>query len=60
MKILGIDLAGKQENPSGIAVLVGNNMKLFTCYYDTEILDFIDELKPAIIVNRCSIITAQG
>jgi hypothetical protein len=32
MKILGIDLAGKQENPSGLAILAGNKMKLFTSY----------------------------
>jgi hypothetical protein len=50
MTILGIDLAGKQENPSGIAILDGNKMKLFTSYSDDEILDLVDEVKPQVIV----------
>ena len=60
MKILGIDLAGKQENPSGLAVLVGNNMKLFTCYSDNEIFDLIDELKPDIIVIDAPLSLPKG
>jgi hypothetical protein len=44
MKIIGIDLAGKQENPSGIAILNGNKIKLLTIYSDNEILDLINEL----------------
>ena len=50
MKILGIDLGGKQENPSGIAVLEENSLKLFTIYTDNEIFDLIKELKPYFIV----------
>jgi hypothetical protein len=50
MKIIGIDLAGKQENPSGIAILNGNKIKLLTIYSDNEILDLINEFKPQVIV----------
>jgi uncharacterized protein len=60
MKILGIDLAGKQENPSGLAVLVDNNMKLFTCYSDNEILDLTNELKPDIIVIDAPLSLPKG
>jgi hypothetical protein len=33
MKILGIDLRGKQENPCGIAVLEENSLKLLIMKY---------------------------
>jgi predicted nuclease with RNAse H fold len=60
MKILGIDLAGKQENPSGLAILVGNKMKLFTSYADNEIFDLIDELKPQVIVIDAPLSLPKG
>ncbi len=60
MKILGIDLAGKQENPSGLAILAGNKMKLFTSYADNEIFDLIDELKPQVIVIDAPLSLPKG
>ena len=50
MKILGIDLAGKDENPSGICYLENDQMDLFTIYTDEDILECINELKPLLIV----------
>jgi uncharacterized protein len=60
MKILGIDLAGKQENPSGIAVLEENSLKLFTSYADNEIFDLIEELKPSVIVIDAPLSLPKG
>jgi hypothetical protein len=60
MTILGIDLAGKQENPSGIAILDGNKMKLFTSYSDDEILDLVDEVKPQVIVIDAPLSLPKG
>ncbi|MGB9200020.1 DUF429 domain-containing protein [Methanobacterium sp.] len=60
MIILGIDLAGKKENPSGVAILNGNNMKLFTIYYDDEILDLINRLKPDVIVIDAPLSLPKG
>jgi uncharacterized protein len=50
MKILGIDLAGKKENPSGICILEENKMDLSTIYRTVDILNLINELNPCVIV----------
>lgn len=60
MKIIGIDLAGKKENPSGIAILDGNIMKLVTSYSDNEILDLIYEFKPYVIVIDAPLSLPKG
>ncbi len=60
MKILGIDLAGKQENPSGLAILEGNKLKLSTIYTDNELYDLIDELKPSVIVIDAPLSLPKG
>ncbi len=60
MKILGIDLAGKQENPSGIAILDDNKLKLLTFYSDNEIFDLIVELKPHVIVIDAPLSLPKG
>ncbi len=60
MKILGIDLAGKQENPSGVAFLVDHKIKLFTRYDDKEILDLINDLKPQVIVIDAPLSLPKG
>ena len=55
MKILGIDLAGKPENPTGISILnVSDNLKIlhiqFDVFYeDEEILKEIDRINPFLI-----------
>ena len=61
MKILGIDLAGKQENPSGVAFLVDHKkINLFTRYDDKEILDLINDLKPQVIVIDAPLSLPKG
>jgi len=50
MKILGIDLAGKEENPTSISIFDRYKMDLSTIYTDQDILKLIDELKPTVIV----------
>ena len=49
MKIMGIDLAGKEENPTGICTL--NNHKLFlkTLHLDEGILEEIKKVNPNLI-----------
>ena len=60
MKILGIDFAGKQENPSGIAILNEDGMKLFTCFTNNEIFEVVDELNPHIIVIDAPLSLPKG
>jgi predicted nuclease with RNAse H fold len=60
MKILGIDLAGKQENPSGIAILDGNKMDLLTIYTNKEIFDLVDELKPYVTIIDAPLSLPKG
>lgn len=60
MKILGIDLSGKEENPSGICVFDGDNLDLFTIYNDTNILEVINELKPSLIIIDAPLSLPKG
>jgi predicted nuclease with RNAse H fold len=46
--IIGIDLAGKQKNPTGWAVLKNKMMETALVYTDKEILEKIAYTKPAI------------
>jgi hypothetical protein len=47
--IIGIDLAGKKENPTGWALWKGKNLKAGLLYADNELLEGIIQSKPAII-----------
>ena len=49
LKILGIDLAGKSKNPTGICILKEDNIILKTVKEDKEILEIANTLKPDII-----------
>ena len=49
LKILGIDLAGKSKNPTGICILKEDNIVLKTVKEDKEILEIANTLKPDII-----------
>jgi uncharacterized protein len=60
MKILGIDLTGKEENPSGICSLDENKMNLFTIYTDKDILKCINEMKPSLIVIDAPLSLPKG
>jgi hypothetical protein len=47
--IIGIDLAGKPENPTGWAVWKGKTVKASIVYTDNDVLDGISNKKPFII-----------
>lgn len=47
--IVGIDLAGKPENPTGCALWKGRTVETSLIYMDNEILEAIAHSKPAII-----------
>jgi len=46
MKVVGIDLAGKAENPTGFCLLDENGSQTKLLFSDMEILKEIDEIKP--------------
>lgn len=48
MKSLGIDLAGKEKNPSGVALL-NQKVTVKELYNDSDILNFVEKTKPTII-----------
>lgn len=50
IKIIGIDLAGKSVNPTGICFLNSDQLSFRTIFEDNEILSFINELNPSLIV----------
>jgi uncharacterized protein len=59
-KIIGIDLAGKIDNPSGICILDGQNIHLNTLYSDEEILKEIKTIKPSLIAIDAPLSLPQG
>ncbi|MDD1774120.1 MAG: DUF429 domain-containing protein [Methanobacterium sp.] len=46
MKFIGIDLAGKEENPTGICILNEETLRFETLFYDEEIVDLIKKYQP--------------
>jgi len=60
MKIIGIDLAGKEENPSGICVFDMDKVDLSTLNTDRNILDIINKLKPSLIVIDAPLSLPKG
>jgi len=60
MKILGIDLAGKEDNPSGISIFDGYKMDLSTVYSDRDIIKLITDLNPSIIVIDAPLSLPKG
>jgi uncharacterized protein len=60
MRILGIDLAGKDENETGICILDGDKFILSTIHYDTEILKLADKLEPSLIVIDAPLSLPKG
>ena len=59
MRILGIDLAGKEENETGICILDGDKFSLSTIHTDKEILKLADKLEPITNYNRCTTFTSK-
>ena len=49
MKIMGIDLAGKEENPTGISILNNKELLLETLFNDHEIIDEVVLVDPVLV-----------
>lgn len=49
MKIIGIDLSGREENPSGICILNKHKLILKTLYKDEDILNEIELTEPSLV-----------
>ncbi len=47
--VVGIDLAGKSENPTGFCVLTQNGAKTKKLFTDEEILNEIEKAKPQVV-----------
>ncbi|BDZ72169.1 DUF429 domain-containing protein [Methanobacterium petrolearium] len=65
MKIIGIDLAGKRDNPTGICVLnlrkaIRGNIDLCTLYSDEEILEKVNSVNPYLIVVDAPLSLPKG
>ena len=65
MKIIGIDLAGKNENATGICFLFLNKINkwkinLFTVYSDDEVLEIIHSFQPTMIVFDAPLSLPKG
>ncbi len=60
MRILGIDLAGKEENETGICILDRDTFSLSTIHTDKEILKLADKLEPSVIVIDAPLSLPKG
>jgi len=59
-KIMGIDLAGKSENPTGICFLNGNELNFSTFFENDEILNYINRVDPSLIVIDAPLSLPKG
>ena len=48
MKVAGIDLAGREKNPTGICI-IGEETKFFTLYEDENIIECINHASPQLV-----------
>jgi predicted nuclease with RNAse H fold len=60
IKIIGIDLAGKSENPTGICFLDSQKLNLTTLFEDDEILSYINRASPSLIVIDAPLSLPKG
>ncbi|HTX61880.1 MAG TPA: DUF429 domain-containing protein [Methanobacterium sp.] len=60
MNVIGIDLAGKEENPTGICVLSRYQFELLTLYTDQEIVNFVKEVDPTLIAIDAPLSLPKG
>jgi predicted nuclease with RNAse H fold len=60
IKIIGIDLAGKSENPTGICFLDSKKLNLITLFEDEEILSYINRTNPSLIVIDAPLSLPKG
>ncbi len=49
MRVIGVDLAAKERNPTGIAIMDGSKIKTLTLFYDFEILNLVVHINPSVI-----------
>jgi predicted nuclease with RNAse H fold len=59
-KIIGIDLAGKPENPTGICFLNKNKLHFRTIFSDDEILNCVNTINPSLIVIDAPLSLPKG
>lgn len=59
MTILGIDLAGKTTNPTGICIIKDSKIEFKNIYSDKQILGLCEEFKPDIIAIDASIMQGE-
>lgn len=59
-KIIGIDLAGKSENPTGICFLDVDKLYFSIAFDDDEILRYITKINPSLIVIDAPLSLPQG
>jgi len=59
-KIMGIDLAGKNENPTGICFFDSGELNFSTLFEDKEILDYIRRTNPSLIVIDAPLSLPKG
>ena len=60
MKVVGIDLAGKEENPTGICVLSQDKVVLKTRYNDEEIIKEVRSINPSLIAIDAPLSLPKG
>ncbi|MDP3066252.1 MAG: hypothetical protein Q8N08_05870 [Methanobacteriaceae archaeon] len=60
MCIMGIDLSGKEENPSGICILRGVEILFETCFTDDEIIETVENFNPRLIVIDAPLSLPRG
>jgi len=59
-EIIGIDLAGKTENPTGICFLDDGEINFSTLFEDNEILSYIHRTNPSLIVIDAPLSLPKG
>ena len=60
MKIIGIDLAGKQDNPTGFCVLDQDQVTLKTLYPDKDIINDTKRINPSLIAIDAPLSLPKG
>jgi len=60
IKVIGIDLSGKPENPTGICFLYWHNLHFNTLFKNEDILSYIFLKKPSLIVIDAPLSLPKG
>lgn len=60
IKVIGIDLSGKPENPTGICFLDGKKLYFSTIFENNEILTYIRGKKPSLILIDAPLSLPKG